>query len=167
MAALTLALAQASCGYHAAGRGTAIPADVRTISVAAFKNETSRFKIEQELTRAVVRELLTRTRFRVRPEGTPSDAVLTGTVIQFWSAPQLVESTGGRTTAVSVNVRMRVRLTDNRTGRVLFENPDYTFTESYEVSSEVSTYFEEGGAALQRLSRTFAAALVSAIVEAF
>ena len=162
-----LAFPLIGCGYRVAGRGTAIPADVRTITVTAFRNETTRFKIEQELTKAVVRELLARTRFRVRPEGTQSDAMLTGTVVQFWSAPLLVESAGGRTTAVSVNVRMRVRLTDNRTGRVLYENPDYTFTESYEVSSDVSTYFEEGGAALERLSRTFAASLVSSIMEAF
>ncbi len=162
-----LLLLTAGCGYRMAGRGAQIPAHVQTIAVPAFRNETPRYKIEQDLTRAVVREFLARTRFRVQPEAAGSDAVLTGAVIQFWSAPLVVESTGGRTTAVNVTVRMRVKLTDNRSGKVLFENPDYTYTENYEVSGNAAIYFEESGPAIERLSRTFAAALVSAILEAF
>src|SRR5687767_934725 len=88
------ALLLSSCGYHVAGRGTQIPATVKTIAVPAFRNETSRYRIEQVLTQAVMRELLARTRFRVQPEANGADAVLTGSVIQFWSAPVVVESTG-------------------------------------------------------------------------
>ncbi len=157
----------AGCGYHLGGKGAQIPADIKVIAVPAFRNETSRYKIEQALTQAVVRELLARTRFRVQPQAAGSDAVLTGSVIQFWSAPVVVESTGGRTTAVNINVRMRVTLTDNRTGKVLFQNPDYTFSETYEISGDASTYFEESAPAVARLSRTFAASLVSSLLEAF
>lgn len=157
----------AACGYHVGGRGTQIPAHVKVIAVPAFRNETQRYRVEQVLTQAVVRELLARTRFRVQPEPAGSDATLTGAVIQFWSAPVVVESTGGRTTAVNISVRMRVRLTDNRTGAVLYDNPGFMFNESYEISGNAAAYFEESAPALERLGRTFAAALVSAILEAF
>lgn len=167
MLVLALAALSAGCGYRLAGRGAQIPADVKTIAIPAFRNETSRFKIEQVLTQAVVREFLARARFRVQPQTAGSDAVLTGAVLQFWTAPVVVDATGGRTTAVSIAVRMRVRLTDNRTGKLLFENPDYMFTETYEISGDAATYFEESGPAVERLSRSFAASLVSSILEAF
>ena len=157
----------AGCGYRLGGRGAQIPADVKTIAVPAFRNETARYKIEQALTQAVVRELLARTRYRIQPEPAGSDAVLSGVVIQFWSAPVVVESSGGRTTAVNITVRMRVKLTDNRSGKVLFENPDYIFTETHEISGDAATYFEESAPAVERLSRSFAASLVSSIIEAF
>ncbi len=155
------------CGYHLAGRGAQIPADIKTIAVPAFRNESSRYKIEQVLTQAVVREFLVRTRFRIQPEPAGSDAVLSGTVIQFWTTPVIVEPSGGRTTSVNIAVRMRVKLTDNHTGKVVFDNPDYLYTETYEISGDAAAYFEESAPAMQRLSRSFAASLVSSLLEAF
>ncbi len=164
---LALTCVLSSCGYHVAGRGTQIPTTVKTVAVPAFRNETSRYRIEQVLTQAVMRELLARTRFRVQPEAAGADAVLTGSVIQFWSFPVVVESTGGRTTAVQISVRMRVRLTDSKTGKVLYENPGFMFNENYEISGDAARYFEESTPAMERLGRTFAASLVSSILEAF
>jgi hypothetical protein len=59
---------------------------------------------------------------------------------------------------------MKISLTDRR-GKVLFENPSYLFREQYEVSTDPTTFFEENSPALQRLSRDFAHALVSDILE--
>src|SRR5580704_9327388 len=42
-----------SCGYHAAGQATRITPDVKTIAVPAFKNLSSTFRIEQQVTSAV------------------------------------------------------------------------------------------------------------------
>ena len=166
-AALFVGLVGNGCGYHLAGRGAQIPADIKTIAVPAFRNESSRYKIEQVLTQAVVREFLARTRFRIQPEPAGSDAVLTGTVIQFWTTPVIVEPSAGRTTSVNIAVRLRVKLTDNRTGKVVFDNPNYLYTETYEISGDAATYFEESAPAMQRLSRSFAASLVSSLLEAF
>ena len=165
--ALSLALGGNGCGYHLAGKGAQIPAEVRTVAVPAFRNETARYKVEQVLTQAVVRELLARTRFRIQPEPAGSDAVLSGTVVQFWTTPVVVDSSGVRTTAVSVAVRMRVKLTDSHSGKLLFENPDYMFSETYEISGDAATYFEESGPAVERLSCSLAASLVSSLLEAF
>ena len=157
----------AGCGYHTGGRAVTIPGNIHTLAVPAFKNETQRFKVEQVLTQAVVRELLARTKYRVQPETSGSDAVLSGTVTQFWSTPVVVEPAAGRSIAVAVSVRARVKLTDSRTGKVLYDNADFTFNETYEVSGDAATYFEESGAAMQRLSRAFAGSLVSSVLEAF
>ena len=55
----------AGCGYHTAGHAVTLPDNVRTIAIPAFVNQTQTFKIEQMLTAAVVRELVTRTHYRV------------------------------------------------------------------------------------------------------
>jgi hypothetical protein len=61
---------------------------------------------------------------------------------------------------------MRVSLTD-RQGKVLYQNPSYVFREQYQVSRELSSFFEEDSPAMQRLSREFARTLVSNILEGF
>ena len=58
-------------------------------------------------------------------------------------------------------------MTDNHTGKILFENPDFVFSDTYEISGNAATYFEESAPALERLSRAFAASLVSSVLEAF
>jgi len=50
---------------------------------------------------------------------------------------------------------------------VLFSNPNYTFHEEYEISSNLSTFFNEETPALDRLSRDLAQSLVSNIMEGF
>ena len=155
------------CGYHVAGRANTIPSSIHTIAVPSFRNETARFKIEQALTQAVVRELITRTHYRIQSEEDGSDAVLRGTVIGFWTFPVLFDPQNGRATTVGINVRLRVALTDRRTGKPIYENQDYTFSERYELSRETSGYFEESSAAVERLTRRVAANLVSAILEGF
>ena len=61
---------------------------------------------------------------------------------------------------------MRVVLTA-RDGRVLYENQNYTFREQYQVSRELSSFFEEESPAVDRLSRDLARTLVSNVLEAF
>jgi hypothetical protein len=65
-----------------------------------------------------------------------------------------------------VTVTIRITLT-NRAGRVLFENQNYTFREQYQVSREVTSFFEEETPALERMSHDFARTLVSDVLEAF
>jgi hypothetical protein len=67
---------------------------------------------------------------------------------------------------VLVVVGMRVSLTDKQ-GKVLYQNLSYIFREQYQVSRELSSFFEEDSPALQRLSREFARTLVSNILEGF
>jgi hypothetical protein len=61
---------------------------------------------------------------------------------------------------------MKVSLTDKH-GKVLYENPSYVFREQYQVTRELSSFFEESSPALDRLSREFARTLVSNILEGF
>lgn len=157
----------AGCGYHTAGHAGQLPESVKTIAIPAFKNETLTYRLDQMLTAAVVREFTTRTRYRIiNNAGDDADATLQGTVLSSVATPLTYDSNTGRTASVLVVVSMRVILS-GRDGKVLYQNPQYVFREQYEVSQDLSSFFEEDSPAFRRLSQDFARTLVSNILEGY
>jgi outer membrane lipopolysaccharide assembly protein LptE/RlpB len=164
---LLLCFLLSSCGYHTVGHLVTLPDSVKTIAVPAFVNGTETYKVEQRLTAAVVRELTTRTRYHVlNGISDAADATLRGTVLSTYTAPLTYDSQTGRVASVLITLTLKVSLTD-RQGKVLYQNPAYLFREQYEVSRDVSSFFEENSPAFDRLSRDFARTLVSNILEGF
>jgi len=162
-----LMLPSAGCGYHTAGHSVQIPQNVKTIAIPAFKNETLTYHIEQMLTSSVVREFNTRTHYRIQNDAADDpDATLMGTVLSTAASPLTYDTATGRAASVLVVVSMRVQLTD-RHGKLLYQNPAYLFREQYEVSQDLSSFFEEDSPAFRRLSQDFARTLVSNILEGF
>lgn len=162
-----LAMLAAGCGYHTAGRRTILPQDVHSIAIPDFTNYSHTYRIDQMLTEAVVREFTTRTRYHI--ENDPrrgSDAILQGTILNTMATPATYDSQTGRASSVMVTVSMKVTLTDSH-GKILYQNASYQFRDQYQVSRELSSFFEEDSPALERLSRTFARTLVSNILEGF
>ena len=159
-------LLSTGCGYHTAGKANLLPSDLRVLAVPAFVNQTQTYKIEQLLTSAVVQEFSTRTNYRIISSPDSADAVLRGTVLSTSTTPLTYDSKTGRAATVLVIVSMKTTLADKQ-GKILYQNPDYVFREQYQVSQELSSFFEEDSPAFQRLSREFARTLVSNILEAF
>lgn len=166
LALAALALALAGCGYSAAPRAGRLPT-IQTLAVPTFVNQTQTYRVEQVLTAAVVSEFLNRTNYQVLHEESESaDATLRGYVVSTQIAPVTYDSNTGRASSSLITVTMRVSLTD-RSGRVIYDNPNYLFREQYQVSREISSFFEEESPALERMSRDFARTLVSNILEAY
>ena len=162
-----LSLLTLGCGYHTAGKVTTIPENVRTIAVPAFINQTHTYRIEQMLTAAVVREMITRTHFHIINQAdADADATLKGTVLSTSTTPMIYDSKTGRAASMLVVISMSVSLQDKQ-GKILYQNPSYLFREQYEISSDPNSFFEEDTPAYQRLSRDFAQTLVSNILEGF
>jgi outer membrane lipopolysaccharide assembly protein LptE/RlpB len=157
----------AGCGYHTAGHAAQVPEDVRTIAVPAFVNQTRTYHIEQSLTASVVREFTSRTNYHILNDSDDAaDATLRGTVLAASSTPLTYNASTGQAASVLVVVSISVSLTD-RHGKVLYQNPSYLFREQYEVSQDLTSFFQENSPAYQRLSRDFARTLVSNILEGF
>jgi len=166
-AILLVVMALAGCGYRTAGTANRLPKTVRTIAVPMFVNQTQTYRIEQILTRDVVRELVGRTPYHVvNDSGQTADVVLKGTVVSAQAAPLTYDAQTGRISSAVVTVSMKVSLSDHQ-GRVFFENQNYTFRQQYQVSREVTSFFEEETPALQRMSQDFARTLVSDVLEAY
>lgn len=167
LAIVTSCVVVVGCGYHTAGHAVNLPDNIQTLAVPTFTNDTQTYKIEQLLTGAVVRELVTRSHYHVLDQASSdADATLRGTVTSTYTSPLTYDSRTGRAASVLVIVGMRVSLIDRR-GKVLYENPSYLFREQYQVSRELTSFFEEDTPALQRLSQEFARTLVSNVLEGF
>ena len=155
------------CGYHTAGRAVRLPENLHVIAIPGFINQTQTYRIEQILTRDVVREFISRTSYQVMNTTSDSaDATLKGTVVSTLAAPLTYDAQTGRASSAVITVTMKISLVD-RSGRVLFENQNYTFREQYQVSREIASFFDEETPGLQRMSRDFARTLVSDILEAY
>jgi outer membrane lipopolysaccharide assembly protein LptE/RlpB len=169
IAALVL-IASASitgCGYHVAGRAGNLPAQWTTIAVPAFKNDTTRYRIEQRFTAAVIRQFVQRTKYRIVQDPASADAVLHGEVVSIETDPMLFNATTGQVTMMLVTVHTKVQLIGTKDEKPVYENNDMVYRDEYQISSDVQSFFEEQDPALERMSRDFAAQLVSNVLETF
>lgn len=165
--ALLALLVIPGCGYRVAGQADTIPTRIRTVAVSPFENVTTEYKIEQYMASAVTREFISRTRYQVINDPAQADAKLTGAVVQFFAFPQNLDPVSGRATTVTTITRVQVTLVDRQTGEVLYQNPNLTHREQYQVSADAGAYFEEREAAVARATESMARRLVSAVLEGF
>lgn len=164
-----LPFAFSSCGYHISGSGTSdvLPTNLKTIAVPAFNNVTVRYKLTSSLPGAIAREFISRTRYQVVNDPKQADAILTGAVIRFDSAPTTFDPATGRASAVMAVVTMQITLRDRVTNAVLYDRPRFEVRQMYEISVDANSYFDESAVAMDRLSREVARQVVSAILENF
>jgi hypothetical protein len=164
---VSLAGVMSNCGYHVGGQGSALPANLHTIAVPAFVNKTSRYRVEQKLTGAVIREFLARSAYRVVSDPAAGDAVLNGEVTSLESVVAVFDSTTGRATSMLVTVHMKVLLVDRNTKAEIYRNDNFVFRQPYAISTDIPNFFDEQNPALDRMSRDFAEKLVAGILEKF
>jgi hypothetical protein len=180
---LCASLALSACGYHVGGTASDLPPGLKVIAVPSLKNDTPRYRIEQRMTEAVVHEFIARTKYRVVSTEGSADAVLHGEITSFEAIPAVfdttttttpatatapaVSTTTARATAMLVSVHLKILLEESGTKRVIYQNDNYLFRQPYEISTDPAKFFDEQGPALERMSRDFAARLVSDVLENF
>ena len=155
------------CGYHTSGSATHIPANVRSIAVPVFATHAQAYHTEMAFTQAVIRELNTRTRYRVLTNASAdADAVLNGTILTQTSVPLTYDSTTGETSSYLVTITVKVVLTA-RDGHILYQNDALSYREQYQSTQDLSGFIREDTPAVTRLARDFAQALVGDMLESF
>jgi len=155
----------AGCGYHTLGMATHLPPGARTLAVPVFATRTDTYHTETVITEAVIQEFAARSRLRVRPDlNEDPDVVLHGTILQETAMPLTYNASTQQSSSFLITVVASVNLTA-RDGYVLYENKNYVFRQQYESTTNLASYFDEGPAAMQRLSRDFARALVADVLE--
>lgn len=164
---LSLPALVGGCGYHVAGHSAQLPSEWKTIAIPAFKNDTTRYRIEQVFTSAVIREFITRTKYRVVQDSKGADGVLRGEVLSIETNPVLFNATTGEVTLMLVTVHTKIELLDNKSEKSVYEDEDMVFRNEYQISSDVNTFFEEQDPALQRMARDLASHIVSNVLEGF
>ena len=156
-----------SCGYHVAGRTDLLPKNIQTIAIPAFANITTRYKVSELLAGALTREFISRTRYHIVTDPNQADADLTGSVVNFFAYPILLDPRTARASSVQAIVLLQINLRDRATGAALFSRPNMEFRQNYELSVDPRVYFDESDVAMDRLSRDVARSVVSAILAKF
>jgi hypothetical protein len=130
-----------------------------------FATRTEAYHTEAALTDAVIHEFAARSRMRVTPatDG-DSDVVLHGTILNETVVPLTYNTTTQQSSSFLITLVVSVTLQD-RGGNVLYENKNYVFREQYQSTSDLPTFLDERPAAIDRLSRDFARALVADVME--
>lgn len=166
-----LAMLASGCGYSLAGRGSFLPTYIQIIGVPMFANRTTVFNLETDITQKVRGEFIGRGKFKIVPDSTGVDALLTGEVLSVSLAPTsfTTQQIASRYAATLV---ARVELRDMKDNKVLWENPSMIFRQDFEAQSgttalDPTAFFAQDRDAMERMTTDFARTLVSAILEAF
>ena len=159
------------CGYALAGRGSFLPDYIRTIGVPTFTNRTTVFNLETMLTQKVRAEFIGRGKYKILPENTGVDALLTGevTAVNIQPASFNPQQLASR---YAITMTAKIELRDMRENKVLWENPSVMFRQEYDATGgrtvlDQVAFFQQDTNALERISTEFARTIVSAILEAF
>ncbi|MGI9037110.1 MAG: LPS assembly lipoprotein LptE [Pyrinomonadaceae bacterium] len=146
---------------------TGLPKHIKTIAVPAFQMEARglRYKVESRFTEAVTREILRRGKgLRVQGELKGADAAVEGTIRDFNLGGVLLDR-DGRARVYEVTITAAVTVRDLQNNKILYDNQNFIFRDSFEFSSDPRSFFNEEDPAVQRMARAFAESVVSTIIN--
>lgn len=165
--AAALAAGLAGCGYALVGTGRGIlPEGAKTVWVETFVNDTPRVGLEQRLTDAVLRELAGRARLEPVGDRAAADLEISGRILSYQVNPVRFDDQG-RALEYEISVLTRVKLTERKTEKALFENPSFLFRQPYPVAASSASYVDVENGAIDAMARPFARSLVTTILEGF
>ena len=168
------ALFSSSCGYTLAGRGSTLPASLKTIGIPLFTNRTTVFNLETKVTEKVRSEFIGRGKYTIESDATGVDGLLVGEISAVTIAPSSINA-NQLASRYAITMVAKVELRDTKTNMVLWDNPSLVFRQEYDATGNVTgqtaidptAFFGQDTNALERLSSEFARSIVSAILEAF
>ena len=164
----------ASCGYALSGRGSFLPAYIRTLGIPMFGNTTPYQTVEQLFTQKVRLEFQSSRRYTVVPTDEGVDGVVRGSIQSISLAPASLNAQQ-LASRVRFTVVVKVSFEDVREQKTLWENPSLSFSDEYDLPSQsqtgaapdVAAFIGNDRVAMDRISTDFARSVVSAILEAF
>ena len=147
--------------------GTGMPDYVKTLAVPAFQAEARglRYRVESRFTEAVSKEIIRRGNgLRVQGSRDGADAVVEGTIRDFSFSGVLLDR-DGRARVYEVTIVTAVTVRDLHTNKILYDNQNLTFRDSFEFSDDPRSFFNEDDPAVQRIAKAFSESVVSTIVN--
>jgi hypothetical protein len=144
-----------------------LPPRIKTVAVPIFQSEARgvRYKLESRFTDAVTKEVLKQGR-GLKVQGTlqGADAVIEGNIRDFNFSGVLLDR-NGRARVYEVTIVGAVTVRDLLQNKVIYDNQNFTFRDSFEFSDDPRSFFNEEDPAVERMARAFAESVVSTIVN--
>jgi hypothetical protein len=144
-----------------------LPKNIRRVAVPAFQTEPRglRYRVASRFTDAVGREIIRRGNgLKVQGSTDGADAVVEGTIRDFRFTGVLLDR-DGRARVYEVTIVSAVTIRDLRENKILYDNQNFVFRDSFEFSEDPRSFFNEEDPAVERIARSFSEAVVSAIVN--
>ncbi len=144
-----------------------LPKNIRKIAVPAFQTEARglRYRVGSRFTEAVSREIIRRGNgLKVQGSIEGADAVVEGTIRDFSFSGVLLDS-DGRARVYEITIISAVTVRDLKEDKILYDNQNFIFRDSFEFSSDPRSFFNEDDPAVERIARMFSESVVSAIVN--
>lgn len=129
------------------------PADVRSVRVPIFRNQTTTPGVEVELTEAIIKQIQKTTDLRVI-QSQAADSELTGVVTTVRMRRLSLENTTGLVQELSVEVTIDFDWKDARSGRVFTGRRNFTALDTFVPAQPTGELVETGRhGAIQRLAQ--------------
>ncbi|MBA3334801.1 MAG: LPS assembly lipoprotein LptE [Pyrinomonadaceae bacterium] len=144
-----------------------LPEKIKIVAVPAFQFEVSgaRYRVETRFTEAVTKEIIKRGRgLKVQGAREGADAVIEGTIRNFYFTGVLLDR-DGRARVYEVTIVAAVTIRDLKENKILYDNQNFIFRDSFEFSADPRSFFNEEDPAVERMSRVFAESVVSTVIN--
>jgi len=144
-----------------------LPKHIKTVAVPAFQFEAQalRYRVSSRFTDAVSKEIIRRGGgLKVQGTTTGADAVVEGTIRDFSFTGVLLDREG-RARVYEITIVSAVTIRDLKENKLLYDNQNFIFRDSFEFSSDPRSFFNEEDPAVDRIARAFAESVVSTIVN--
>jgi hypothetical protein len=164
--------AWSGCGYALAGRGSFLPASIRTVGIPKLENRSTFFQVEDILTDKIRSEFIGRGKYTVTPEETGADALLTGEVLGISVVPVGITEQQFASRYL-FTIAMKMQFTEIRTQEVIWENESLVFRGEYELQTRGNaaipgeSFLDQERSSVDRIATDVARSVVTAILEAF
>jgi outer membrane lipopolysaccharide assembly protein LptE/RlpB len=153
------------CGYHLAGRGKVLPANVHSLYIQIFANRTYKSFLEDEVTNAVTEQFVLGTHLRLVENPAGADAILSGEVTAYTSRP-IAYDRNDNILQYRASMTVSAVLKRAEDEKVLWKG-NVTWTEAYSANQNKSIQYDNESAAIAVISERNAQELYFRIMDNF
>jgi hypothetical protein len=164
--------ASSGCGYALAGRGSFLPASIRTVGIPKLENRSNFFQVEDILTEKIRAEFIGRGKYAVTSEDVGADALLTGEVLGISVVPVGINE-NQLASRYLFTVALKMEFKDTHTQDVIWQNDGLVFRGEYDLQTRsntpigADTFLDQERSSMDRIATDVARTVVTAILEAF
>jgi hypothetical protein len=151
MLLLTILLLPVSCGYHFTGEGAGPRPGLRAVAIPVFENNTSEPDLGSIFAGALRKEFITKGHLQVVPLE-QAEAIFRGRMTRIYSSA-VAHREAEATIQTRLYVTMEIRCVAVRDGAVIWQDPSFTYYQTFIQAVDPNLSFSNRRTALEYLAQ--------------
>jgi len=147
---LTLSFLPVSCGYHFTGEGAGPKPGLRSVAIPVFENNTSEPDLGSIFAAALRKEFITKGQLQVVPVD-QAEAIFHGRITSIYTS-SVAHREAEQTIQNRLYVTLAIRCVDARDGKVLWQDPQFTYYQVFLQNADPNVSFDNRRATLDYLA---------------